>query len=303
MKTHITFLLAIILFCSVTIAQETPANEGAAVYLNPESFVRFVERGYTYSSVKNQNAIGHSIKPKSILKIMFVEVPEEYRKKIEIRISAYIKTLDNNIIPLDVPGFTFVSANNASTLSPENTSANETVKHDVQYSTKRYDQLVNTEINLSELDKLKEGDELVIKVVNVAFNSVSHTMVFVIDDFGWKGEIATGPVWVKTYNSERINFATSPFAGYSFHYQHRKNDSFWKKFLTPSFGPAAVLVGDGTNTMSFGLGMQLSVMARTVTFGSGYFLNESGDRKHREYYYLGVNFLEGIDAFKGILGR
>lgn len=310
MKT-LTHLLLISVVCSQAWAQSPTANDDPSQkrskeeqllprseYLNPASFVRFVEKGHRTTTRMNSMTQGQSIRSSSIIRIEFIEIPEEYHDDIEITISAYVKTVDDNIIPIDIPGFATASGTKLQELNSGN-KGSDSMNRKVTYSTRKYKDLVATEIDLKSISGLKEGDYIHFTVANIAENSVEHPMSFIIDDFGWKGNATSGPVWVKTYNSERVNFTTSPFAGYSFHYQHRKHSHFLSTFFTPSFGPSAVMVGDATS--SFGLGFQMSWLARTVTIGSGYFLNESGNRQHREYYYFGLNFLEGIDAFKEIL--
>lgn len=270
---------------------------------NPENFTKFNIRKSAQGG-KNTRQLGkskfsslHYIQKKSQIQIVFDKLEDTVKKDIKVKIVATLIKTDNSKIPVEVFGYSKVTKSTTPKKNDSKDLEKLEITYDVNYFEIEGENLVNTEVDVSSLS-LDEGDMIKIVVYNVKKDpKIGFSIIFEVDDFGWKSSASGGFSWLKTTGSNNINFKPSPNLGWSFYSKPNKGSSIGRLLLTPSFGPELTVV-DYQDQATFGLGVQVSILANTVKFGYGFLANY--DEKSRAYFTIGLNFIEGINTIKSI---
>lgn len=271
---------------------------------NPINFTTLYERmpkvngwdsGY---KISNRSSLDY-IKRESQIHLMFDKnfVEKLHNAgKLNLIVTAYIERKDKTIKPLNVSGFTdVVSKTNNSNV--ENAKQGLTQAQQINYS---YDikpknssnATYSGEINLAWED-ISEDDKIVIHVKNKAANDTGFTTVLVTDDFGWKQNPTGGVSFIKIAEKGFTEFTPSGTLGYSFYYRPRKSKSFFRKFITPAFGPVIHVFQNGNDT-TIGAGLFLSSFYNMVSIGGGWTIN--GVNHGKPYFSIGLNFIESYNT-------
>jgi len=261
---------------------------------NPFGFVRLYERtpgGIDEVSVEKSLSY---ITSETDLIIAFDSVIMP--KTAEIKVSAEItyKKGDTPAKPLNVPGYATVNYGFDAVVTNDGGSVST---YTTVYNARKRDNLLNSvtnaDIRLTN-ERLNPGDRVVVQITNKTSNTV-YTRTFEVQDIGWDTQLTAGAVWVKLYGSSLINFETAPSAGFEIYYKRSPSASIWTKLLLPSFGPH-VIVTDEQEQKIIGLGAYLSFLKSSVQIGTGAFLNKQGSFKDRSYYFIGISFLDAMEA-------
>lgn len=205
-----------------------------------------------------------------------------------LTVQAHLKDWKQWKLPVAVPGYSEIRDEIV-----KGDTENHRVVRQVVQTIRRSDALIDTEIALSA-EKVRFGDQLIVTLQNTQ-NQTRYTKVFEVARFGWDTRPSSSVIWVKSYDSSVVNFQTAPSFSFLIRYKQRPDATFWKRFLVPGFGPQVTMV-DVEQSKTVGLGGFMSTLGNALQIGGGMFLNRSGGLEDRLYYFIGVNFVEGLDA-------
>lgn len=282
---------------------------------NPISFTSFLIRnprinGKSEIVIPINSSSYNYIRPGSIINILFLNDVLTNLKEPQLSVEAYLKRTDGTIIPININGFFEVELNsNQNTV--EHTTTNKLLESAVLEGesgfTLNYDYKITptsnypiqSEINPNPLNP-QIGEKIFITIINNSDNNSSFSMIFEFEDFGWTGQADGGFSWVNTINSGNHDFVAGGSSSYNFYYKHNKGDRFFKKFITPSFGPELLVLQDSAQKTLVGLGANIAVFMRTFRVGYGWYLNGNNGKP---YVSIGVNFVEGYKSISSILNN
>ncbi len=272
---------------------------------NPISFTEFIVRNPRTNGVdrltKPSNLSSyHYIKPGSIINILFKKDVYDKLNDIDITIKAYLKRVDESVVPIDVSGFFNVKLDtNQEEFEKNIAESNEDgLEYNYEVKSKKRGP-IQAEVN-SSMANPQPQDKLIITVINSSDGNASFTTTFEFEDFGWETTPSGGFSWVNTFNQNDANFRPAGSSGVSFHYKLNKGSKFFYNFFNPSFGPELIVLQDSNEKTLIGLGLSVSTFLRTVKVGYGWYLvGENG----KPYVSIGVNFIEGYKSISSILSR
>ncbi|MEP3837728.1 MAG: hypothetical protein ABJM36_08775 [Algibacter sp.] len=273
---------------------------------NPISFTEFIVRNPrtngTDKLTKPSNLSSyHYIKPGSIINILFKdEVYDQLNDGVELTIKAYLKRIDESVVPIAVSGYFDVKLDtNQEEFEKNITKSNQDGLEYTYKVTPTIRGPIQAEVN-SSMANPQPQDKLIITIINSSDGNVSFTTTFEFEDFGWESTPSGGFSWVNTINQNNSNFRPAGSSGISFHYKLNKGSKFLLNFINPSFGPELLVLQDSNEDTLIGLGLSVSTFLRTVKVGYGWYLvGENG----RPYVSIGVNFIEGYKSISSILSR
>lgn len=285
MKIRIVILF-LILAPIICVSEEFDKN-------NPIAFIQIYERTpHKLGEISSRTSISY-ISSKTDLLIHFKL--DSFAEDIEIEVYSEILYDNGSRKPISVPGYTTVTEIEKIIESGQNDSTT-IYDYKIRSNARKNDDIVrgiiDTEIQINS-QNLQSGDRVLLKVRNTEKNS-EYSKIFEVQNYGWDAKVTAGAVWIKNYSSTKVNFQTAPSASYTIYYNPEPTAPFWKKFIIPGFGPH-VTVLDINQTKTIGFGMFLSWLNNSIEFGSGAFLNSKDKFDDKVYYFIGVNFLEGLD--------
>lgn len=282
---------------------------------NPISFTSFLIRNPRINGKSEIVTPGNSssynyIRPGSIINILFLNDVIRKLKEPQLSIEAYLKRIDGTIIPININGFFEVELE-SNQKDIEHTPINKLMERAAKNSASGFELTydytitptsnypIQTEINPNPLNP-QIGEKIFVTIINNNDNNSSFSMIFEFEDYGWTGQADGGFSWVNTINSGNHDFVAGGSSSYNFYYKHNKGDRFFKKFITPSFGPELLVLQDSAQKTLVGLGVNTAIFMRTFRIGYGWYLNGNNGRP---YVSVGVNFVEGYKSISSILNN
>lgn len=306
----LTFLLSILIGVSSTKAQDVnppiqqwvddkkTAPEDEENYLDPNEYVSFEVRK------KANNGKSTKVEPSTFSSIQYIQPNSQIRisfdkKKIwlhkdsiKLRVTATLIDTKNDEKPIEVIGFSSVTKTQKAKANPTDPTLFD---YSITTTPIEGKNLQSTEVDIST-EKLEVGDRIKVRIDNIASNT-GFVMIFEADDFGTKSGPSSGFAWLKTTYSKNIDFVASPWVGYSFYYQPSKGAPFLGQLFSPAAGPEASVVQVGS-TVYIGLGLQISILAKTLKFSYGSLL---GYPDKSGYFTIGLNFVNSIETLKNLI--
>jgi hypothetical protein len=225
-------------------------------------------------------------------------------ENLNLQVLAYVERKDKTIKPLSVLGFTMVKdistqvEKNVKNISIDTLNNTVEYKYVLDFKDSNIKSL-SGEVNLAWED-ISKDDKIIISVINKASNDVGFSTVLIVDEFGWINEPTGGFGFTQILNSGSNQFNAAGTIGYSFRYKLRPSSSFFRQFITPSFGPE-LNVQQVNNETSIGVGMFISSMLNTVKFGGGLIVN--GVDNGKPYISIGLNFIESYQKITELISK
>ncbi len=225
-------------------------------------------------------------------------------ENLNLQVLAYVERKDKTIKPLSVLGFTMVKdistqvEKNVKNISIDTLNNTVEYKYVLDFKDSNIKSL-SGEVNLAWED-ISKDDKIIISVINKASNDVGFSTVLIVDEFGWINEPTGGFGFTQILNSGSNQFNAAGTIGYSFRYKLRPSSSFFRQFITPSFGPE-LNVQQVNNKTSIGVGMFISSMLNTVKFGGGLIVN--GVDNGKPYISIGLNFIESYQKITELISK